>query len=186
MAAVWLFWYQVPLALLPFAVYSVFHVATYIRANLLPTLQPSASASKTGPTSPSSKTTSSAQTSSGLADTLGRFVKTYYDTSMSLVAMLEIALWFRVSLGALSFARGSWILLVIYTAFFRSRYSQSSFVQGAFHNFAARIDALVASQSTPPVVKQAWGTVKNLVRQATEATDLRRYAGAQGAPKKAQ
>ncbi|MCJ1313920.1 hypothetical protein MMC25_007600 [Agyrium rufum] len=175
MALVWLFFYQVPLALLPFAVYSVFHVATYTRANLIPTItppQPGASASATGgkPVAPKA---------SPLADTIGRFVKKYYDTSMLLVASLEIGLWFRVLLSGLSFARGSWILLIAYSAFVRARYSQSSFVQGVVRKVGDSGDAVVANQSVPPVARQAWFTVKGLTKQLGDVTDLSRYMGKQ-------
>jgi hypothetical protein len=179
MALVWLYSRQVPLALLPFSVYSIFHVATYTRANLIPTFSPPSAAASAGGASPGK----AASKSSPTADSIGKFVKQYYDASMSLVAALEIALWFRVFMSALTFTKGSWVLLIIYTVFFRSRYSQSSFVQGAFHNFAARIDALVANQQTPPQIRQVWNTIKGLVWQATEATDLRKYTGAQAQKK---
>ena len=175
MALVWLFSRQIPLALLPFAVYSVFHVATYTRANLIPTIQPP-QASATSGTSPGGRP---ATKSSPLADTIGRFVKQYYDASMTLVAGLEILLWFRILSSAILFTRGSWILLAIYTAFFRARYSQSSFVQGAIGQGTANVDALVANQSTPPAARQAWNTFKGLVKQAADATDLNRYTGGQ-------
>ena len=182
MALVWLFSRQIPLALLPFAVYSVFHVATYTRANLIPTISPPPASAAPGasPGRPATK-------SSPMGDTIGRFVKEYYDASMTLVAALEILLWFRLLAPAIAFSKGSWILLLIYTVFFRARYSQSSFVQGAFSHGRARIDALVANQGTPPAVRQAWNTIKNLTRQATDATDIGRYVGAsQQVPKKAQ
>jgi len=179
MALIWLYSRQIPLAMLPFAVYSVFHVATYTRTNLLPTLQPSAQA-QAGSSPAAAKT---AQSGNATAEFLGRFVKTYYDTSMTLVAYLEIGLWFRVLLSAFTFSKGAAFLLIVYTAFFRSRYSQSTFVQNAFHDFAARVDALVANQSTPPQARQAWQTVKGLVRQAADATDPKRFAGAQPAKK---
>jgi hypothetical protein len=79
MALVWLFSRQMPLALLPFTVYSIFHVATYTRGILLPTLQPP-------PVVPAGQKPAS----SGLSETIGRFVKEYYDASMSLVAALEL------------------------------------------------------------------------------------------------
>src|SRR6186713_1617475 len=158
MALVWLYSRQVPLALLPFAVYSIFHVATYTRANLIPTIQPAPA-----PPAGAAAGAKPAKSNSALAETIGKFVKTYYDASMTLVAGLEIALWFRVFFSAITFTKGSWVLLLIYTVFFRSRYSQSSFVQGAFHGAAARVDALVANQSTPPAARQAWTTVKGLV-----------------------
>ena len=183
MALVWLFSRQVPLALLPFMVYSVFHVATYTRTNLIPTIQPPAPSSTT---SPGGKT-SPAKTSSALADAIGKFVKEYYDASMTLVASLEIFLWFRILGSAIIFTKGSWILLVIYTLFFRARYSQSSFVQGAISQGSQKIDALLTNQSTPPQARQAWDTVKGLARQAADATDVNRYVqGGQQVPKKAQ
>jgi len=189
MALVWLYSYQVPLALLPYAVYSVFHVATYTRGSLIPTITPTAGQSAAaGAQSPGKTAAKPTTSSSPLADNIGRFVKQYYDASMTLVAGLEIALWGRLLLSAITFARGTWVLLLIYTVFFRSRYSQSAFVQGAFHGTAARVDALVANQSTPPQARQAWQGLKSVVRQATDATDLRKYTGASTpvAPKKAQ
>lgn len=174
MALVWLFSRQIPLALLPFVVYSVFHVATYTRTNLIPTIQPPQN-TPTG-VSPGGRP---ATKSSPLADTIGKFVKEYYDASMMLVASLEIFLWFRVLFSAIIFTKGSWILLVIYTVFIRARYSQSSFVQAAVAQGSARIDAIVAGQGTPPAARQGWETVKGLARQATSTTDVNRYFGGQ-------
>ena len=176
MALVWLFSRQVPLALLPFMVYSIFHVATYTRTNLIPTVQPAPA----GAASPGGRPPQNA-----LADTIGRFVKEYYDTSMMLVASLELFLWFRILFMAIIFTKGSWILLVVYTVFFRARYSQSTFVQGAILEGSRRVDALMAQQSVPPPVRQAWETFKGLVVKAGDATDINRYV--QGQPvKKAQ
>lgn len=171
MALVWLFSRQLPLALLPFTIYSIFHVATYTRTNLIPTIQPPPSASATG-ASPSSRPAPKA--ASPLADQIGHFVKGNYDTSMMLVASLEICLWFRVLVSAIIFTKGSWILLAIYTVFVRARYSQSSFVQNAILQGSARVDALVAGQGTPPAARQGWETVKHLARRATDATDITR------------
>jgi len=174
MALVWLFAKQIPLALLPFMVYSVFHVATYTRTNILPTISPTPQSAASA--SPGGRPTTKA---SPMAETIGRFVKEYYDASMMLVASLELFLWFRVLGSALLFQKGSWILLVVYTVFVRARYSQSSFVQGAVGQMTARGDALVANQSTPPAVKQGWGTVKGVGRQVHDATDINRYVGGQ-------
>ena len=100
---------------------------------------------------------------------------------MTLVAALEISLWFRVLLSAFTFNRKSWVLLVIYSAFLRARFTQSQFVQGAFQQFVAQVDGQVQNQNTPPAVRQGWETVKGISRQAVEATDLRKYlGGAQG------
>ena len=164
MALVWLFTPQYPLALLPYAVYSVFHVATYTRGSLIPTIQP-AKMSADGRT----------KINHPIADRIGAFVKEYYDGSMAVVSGLEIALWIRVVLAAIVFQRRSWILLGIYTVFLRARFSQSSHIQNSFDQLGARVDSLVGAQGTPPVARQIWGTVKGGARQFRDATDLNRY-----------
>ncbi|KAM5461009.1 Transmembrane nucleoporin [Microsporum ferrugineum] len=170
MALVWLCSRQLLFALLPFAIYSFFHVATYTRTYLIPTFQPSPDA---GPASPSGRP--AAGKSSPLADKIGRFVKTYYDTSMAMVAALELSLLIRLIFTALTFSSGSWLLLVIYFWFFRSRYTQSSFVQAVVVHSTARIDATLSHQSTPPAVRQGWEVVKNAVRKLYNVTDLKPY-----------
>jgi hypothetical protein len=175
MALIWLFSRQIPLAILPFSIYSIFHVATYTRTNLIPTLQPSAPAAAGA--SPSAKPQPSPN---AIAMKIGSFVKEYYDTSMGLVALLEVALWFRLLVTAITLAKGSWILLAIYSVFLRARYAQSSFVQNSVRQLSARIDAYVANQSTPPAVRQGWGTAKSVIAQAADATDINRYMGGSG------
>ncbi|ODA81080.1 hypothetical protein RJ55_04043 [Drechmeria coniospora] len=175
MALVWLLSPQYPLALLPYFVYSVFHVATYTRANILPVLQPPPPAAEGASPRPKS--------SSPLGDKIGAFVKEYYDASMSIVSGLEILLWIRILLSAILFQRRSWILLGLYTAFLRARFSQSSHVQNSITQLSARIDSLVGAQGTPPAARQVWDGVKNGARQFHDATDAAKYAN-QPAPAK--
>jgi hypothetical protein len=178
MALVWLFAPQYPLAMLPFGVYSIFHVATYTRTNLLPTIQPPQQAA----TTPGGKLTTKPNAT---ADNIGRFVKEYYDASMGLVAFLEILLWLRILLSAIVFTPGSWVLLSLYTVFLRARFAQSSFVQDQFKQLEARIDSLVGAQSTPPAARQIWESVKGGSRTFHDATDIARYVNGPAAPKKA-
>ena len=168
MALVWLFSRQIPLALLPFTVYSIFHVETYTRGIILPTIQPQ-------PAAPAGQKPAT----SGLSDTIGRFVKDYYDASMSLVAGLEIALWFRILGSAILFQKGSWILIVFYTVFLRSRISQSTFVQGMIRQVTARGDGFASRQDIPPAARNGWETFKGVAKQAHDATDINRYIGGQ-------
>lgn len=174
---VWLISRQIPLALLPFSVYSIFHVATYTRTNLIPTFQPPKAA-------PAAQSPGAPKQQSGLAAMIGKFVKEYYDSSMMLVAALEIALWGRLFLSALTFSKGAWALLGLYTVFLRARFHQSTFVQGAFSQFSARIDQQLNQQNVPPAAKQAWQTIKNVSRQGVEMTDVRRYIGGQASAQK--
>jgi len=161
MAITWLFFNQTPLALLPFAVYSIFHVATYTRGMLLPTIQNASNVPAGQKPSPTA-----------LSDSIGRFVKEYYDASMSVVAGLELALWFRLFGSAIFFQKGSWILLTIYSLFLRARLAQSSFVQGMVRQFAARGDALANRQDVPPAARSAWETAKGAAAKAHASTDV--------------
>ncbi len=183
MALVWLFSPQVPLAMLPFGVYSIFHVATYTRTNLIPTIQPPQPIAGAASASPSGKP---AYKNNAIADSIGKFVKEYYDLSMGLVAILEIVLWFRLLFSAILFVKGSWILIVIYTAFLRARYAQSSFVQGQVKNLTARVDALVGNQGTPPAARTVWDGVKGGAKQFHDMTDIGRYANGPQAPQAAK
>ncbi|KAJ5240744.1 uncharacterized protein N7469_002335 [Penicillium citrinum] len=184
MALVWLYSRQLILALLPFSVYSIFHVATYSRMYLIPTVYPAPqSAGSASPSSPNSKP---AAKGNPLSETIGRFIKQYYDASMGVVATLEIALLLRLILSALTFSKGSWVLLIVYLSFFRARYAQSSFVQQAVRQLTARADASISHQSTPPQVRQGWESFKGVVRQGYEVTDISRYISGSTAAKKPQ
>ncbi|KAJ4265092.1 Transmembrane nucleoporin [Fusarium torreyae] len=171
MALVWLFSPQYPLALIPYTIYSVFHVATYTRANLIPAVL----APKPAPEADGASPNRRASVNSPLADQIGAFVKEYYDASMAIVSSLEIALWIRILLSAILFQRRSWILIVLYTAFLRARFSQSSHVQNSFSQFSARIDSLVGAQGTPPAARQVWQTIKDASKQFHDATDVGKY-----------
>jgi hypothetical protein len=185
MALVWVFSKQTPLALLPFVVYSVFHVATYIRSNILPAIQsgPVAPAGPSGSTPPAR-----AKATGPVADAIGNFIKEWYDTSMAVVAILELGLWFRLLGSAIIFQKGSWILLGVYSVFLRARFAQSSFVQNAIANLSARGDAAFANKSADPRARSAWEQAKGAAKAAHDATDLGKYTKGTGAagPKKAQ
>ncbi|KAG7410573.1 Nucleoporin POM33 [Fusarium oxysporum f. sp. rapae] len=112
---------------------------------------------------------------SPLANQIGAFVKEYYDASMAIVSSLEIALWGRILLSAILFQRRSWILIVLYTAFLRARYSQSVHVQNSFTQLGARVDSLVSAQGTPPAARQVWQGVKEAGKQFHDATDVSKY-----------
>jgi hypothetical protein len=183
MALVWLFMPQYPLALLPYGIYSIFHVATYVRTTLIPTVIPP---QQIPPPAGASPTAKPQYTQHPASEAIGTFVKQYYDASMSVVSSLEILLWIRLLLAAVFFQRRSWILLAVYTAFLRARFAQSSHVQNSFTQLEARIDNLIGAQGTPPVARQVWDGVKSAARQFHGATNVNKYANGAAAPKKTQ
>jgi hypothetical protein len=173
MAIVWLFSPQYPIAVLPYAIYSVFHTLVYTRQNLIPTMQPPkpvAAGEKAPP--------------HAVAEMIGNFVKKYYEASMSVVSSLELLLWIRLLFAAVLFARRSWILFGIYTIFLRTRFAQSAHVQHSFATLESRIDGLVASESVPPAGRQVWDGIKGSARQFHAATDVNQYLSGAAAPKK--
>lgn len=181
LALVWLVMPQYPLALLPYGIYSVFHVATYVRANLIPTFSPP---QKLSPPANAPTNAKPQYVQHPASDAIGSFVKQYYDSSMSIVSSLEIILWIRLLMGAVLFQRRSWILLAVYTAFLRARFAQSSHVQNSFAQLEARIDNLIGTQGTPPMARQVWDGVKGTARQFHSATDVNKYVSGAAAPKK--
>ncbi|KAI0889166.1 uncharacterized protein GGS22DRAFT_153322 [Annulohypoxylon maeteangense] len=177
LASVWLISPQYSLAMLPYGIYSVFHVATYTRNNVIPTVQPNKAPAGASPGTKS-------QSANPLAEAIGNFVKQYYDASMSIVSSLEILIWFRLFLSAIFFQRRSWILIAIYTIFLRTRFAQSSHVQDSFRALELRLDSLVGAQSTPPAARSLWEGVKTATRQFHDATDIGKYTNGSAVPKK--
>jgi len=173
MALVWLVSPQYPLAVMPYCIYSVFHTLVYSRQNLIPAIHP-----------PKSTTTGEKPAAHPIAETIGNFVKRYYENSMSIVSSLELLLWIRLLIAAILFQRRSWILFTVYTVFLRARFSQSGHVQSSFALFERRVDSLVANPSVPPAGRQVWDGIKGASRQFYAITDMNQYMGGTAAPKK--
>ena len=166
-------------SMLPYAVYSVFHVASYTRSSLIPTISPKVTLDPAG-----SPNTKPVLATNPLSDRIGWFVKEYYDSAMSVVAGLEIAIWIRLLLSAIFFQRRSWILIAIFTAFLRTRFSQSTHLQNSFSQLDARVNTMLGSQNIPPAARQGWDTVKLAARRFHDATDAHKYMGSPAGLKK--
>ncbi|PHH51268.1 Nucleoporin POM33 [Ceratocystis fimbriata CBS 114723] len=182
MSVVWFLMPHFTLALLPYFVYSVFHVATYLRTNILPTIYPPTITTSSDST-PGSKVQHNPAAERYIS-MLRSFVNSHYDASMALVARFEIALWVELAFYALFFRRWSWVLITVYTAFVRVRYSQSMHLQTLFTSLSTQIDSKMAYQGTPPGVRQGWETAKSVTKQFYAATDINKYIGGAPAPKK--
>ncbi|KAI1430928.1 hypothetical protein GGR50DRAFT_134687 [Xylaria sp. CBS 124048] len=173
LALVWLINPPYYFALLPYGIFSIFHVATYLRGNLIPTVQP-----------PKTAVAGGKPQSNPLSDAIGTFVKRYYNVSMSVVATIEILIMLRLVLSALMFQSRSWVLLAVFATFLRARYAESSHVQNSFRELEIRVDAAVSSQGIPPAVRSAWETIKGLARQFYAATERNKFANGSEIPKK--
>lgn len=155
LAAYWTFTKPVALALLPFATFSFFHVATFTRTTIIP---------KVFPTQP---TPGQAQPSSHpYSKKIHAWVKANYDPAMILVAWTELAIFVRILLGVvLLFTRWrvSILTLLIYGQFLRVRYFHSNFTRTVFAKADAELTARLNQQGIPPAVPATWAKVRSLI-----------------------
>ncbi|EEB06418.1 eukaryotic protein [Schizosaccharomyces japonicus yFS275] len=167
LASSWLRGPAITLALLPYAIYGSFHVATYTRQTLLPTLVPQM-LDGSHPNSPAAR----------LSALLHAYVRQKFQFAMELVAAIETLLLLRLIFGAL-ILRVSFLQLLSYVMFLRLRYINSAYTRTSLHNFTSRVDTLVANPKTPAFLKSVWTTIKSLVSKFVNAT------GTQAAPRPA-
>lgn len=150
------FWWTskpVTIALLPYAIFSLFHALTFARTTLMPQfLPPGPPATAGGPPTPPP-----------LAKKLQVWVKANYDRAMSVVAFTEVLIFVRVFLGAITF-QNSLLTPVLFAHFLRQRYYQSAFTRHAVGIVDHQISGLVMRPGVPPVANQVWGKARGLVQ----------------------
>jgi len=147
-------WYSKPitLALVPYAIFSLFHALTFARTTVMPQLLPSGPpATAGGPPAPHP-----------LAKKLQVWVKTNYDSAMRAVAFTELLIMLRVTFGAILF-RNPFLMPIVYAHFLRQRYYQSKFTQGAVGLVNAQVEGYVYKPGAPPVLAAIWVKVKYLI-----------------------
>ncbi|OCH96580.1 hypothetical protein OBBRIDRAFT_787144 [Obba rivulosa] len=146
-------WYSKPitLALLPYAIFSLFHALTFTRTTLMPQFLPQGPpATPGGPAIPHP-----------LQKKLQAWVKTNYDSAMRAVAFIELLIMLRVTVGAILF-RNPFLMPILYAHFLRQRYYQSKFTQGAIGLVTSQIEGYVRKPGTPPVAAAIWDKVRYL------------------------
>ncbi|THH11796.1 hypothetical protein EW145_g425 [Phellinidium pouzarii] len=150
-----LFWWMskpVPVSLIPFATFSLFHVLTFLRTYVLPHFFP--------PT-PSVTAGQPAAQHPFLKKVHG-WVKANYDPAMKLVAYAELLILVRVVLGAVTF-QNSLLSPIIYAHFLRLRFYQFQFTQRAVAHVTSLIDGFVRKQGNPPILVSIWEKAQLLV-----------------------
>ncbi|KAM6497929.1 Uncharacterized protein family UPF0121 [Amanita muscaria] len=149
------FWWSskpVTLALLPYAIFSLFHWLTFTRTTLLPQILPS------GPP----VNGSGAPQPHPIAKKLQSWVKDNYDGAMRIAAYVELLILLRVVLGLL-FLQNSFMAPIIYAHFLRQRYYNSAFTREAVANTTYHIEVYLGKPGTPPVLLKVWDGGKRLV-----------------------
>ncbi|KAF8319427.1 hypothetical protein DL93DRAFT_2075106 [Clavulina sp. PMI_390] len=153
MALIWWFSKPVPLALVPYTIFSLFHALTFTRTTILPLIF------KPAPAAPRANGQAAPPAQSGLAKTIGVWVKSNYDTAMVVVARLELLILLRTTLGVITF-QNSLIIPIVYAHFLRARYFYSSFTRDAVDTVTKLVDGYAAKAGTHPMVGNVWAKVK--------------------------
>jgi len=149
-----LFWWTskpITIALLPYAIFSLFHALTFTRTTLMPQFLPP------GPPA----TAGGAPQPHPIAKKLQVWVKANYDTAMKVVAYTELVIFVRVALGAITF-QNAILSPLIYAHFLRQRYYQSAFTRAAFAVTVDKIDQYVRKPGNPPMLVQVWDKIQLL------------------------
>lgn len=132
-------------ALMPYGIFSLFHTVSYLSTNVIPTFKPE---------------------QTGINAYLQSFCKNYYERAMQLVAFIEVNLTtplFIISVFSFSFT--AFVNLVVWVSFLRYRYLTSAYTRQYVTRISLEGDRLVANQNVPPVVRNTWGSMKNVLSQ---------------------
>ncbi|KAI0359170.1 hypothetical protein OH77DRAFT_1587419 [Trametes cingulata] len=170
MAMYWWMSRPVTLALVPYAIFSLFHALTFTRTTLLPQFLPPGPPPQPG----------AAPTPHPLAKKLQVWVKANYDNAMRAVAFAELVTLGRVIFGAFML-RNALVTPLIYAHFLRQRWFQSKFTRDAVASVHARILAFVTSPGKPPVLAQVYNQVSDVTRRWVGSLPAPTAAGAAGA-----
>jgi len=158
-----LYWFctkPIALVLVPYATFSLFHVLTFVRTNILPKWLP-ASAPTPGQ--------SERNAQSPVAKSLHAWVKANYDPAMRCVAWTELLILARVVVGSVIGLlpyigrlplRNSLLTPLIFAHFLRLRYFHSSFTRQVIHASDVSISKYINAPDTNPAVKKAVETGK--------------------------
>lgn len=86
-----------------------------------------------------------------------------YDSAMKAVAFMELVILLRVLVGAITF-QNSLLSPILYVHFLRQRWYQSQFTRDAVAYSTGRIEATIAGQQNPTLMR-IWGQGKSLVQR---------------------
>ena len=92
------------------------------------------------------------------------FFSANYDTAMKFVAIVELIIFVRVLLGALTF-QNSLLSPIIYAHFLRQRYYQSTFSRDAIVKVSTQVEQFVRRPGNPPIVVTVWEKGQMLVQR---------------------
>ncbi|KAI9247769.1 hypothetical protein EDC94DRAFT_625616 [Helicostylum pulchrum] len=134
---------RIAITLLPFYIYSVFHVMEYTEKHLIPTFAP---------------------TQTKIQQSINNLMNTYHSKAMEYAAKIEICgVMTRLVLGLFVF-KSTILSILIYAQFLRMRYYMSTDSREFLTELGSKVDRFLtpptAHPNVPPAVLKAYATVK--------------------------
>ncbi|TIA88508.1 hypothetical protein E3P99_02534 [Wallemia hederae] len=151
----------IPLTLIPYATFSLFHILSFVKNTVVPLIFPPPPQSNATSTDGSTPPSSSGAGPS-IQKSIGSFVKANYARAMKLVSYSEMVVFVRLFLGALIF-NNALSMPMFYALFLRSRYVFSPYTRNAFAHVGSRIDGLLAPYPQP---YRIWMQAKGFLARA--------------------
>lgn len=132
------------LTLVPFALFSLFHVLVYANTYLLPI---------------------AGLEKSSISHQISEFVTHNNTKSIQLASVVEIYAYVFLFLRLLTFRKRSLVPFIIYTIFIKARYESLIFTRNYFKSLELQVEDLINKHAAHiPAVKQGWVSFKNVVR----------------------
>lgn len=175
-AMYWCWIQPIALTLIPYVTFSLFHLLTFTRTTILPSMIPANQAAD------GTSTPAGGNWSKGIQS----WVKENYDRAMRFVSYAEVVIFVRVLIGALLF-RNSLIAPLLYAHFLRLRFYMSSFTRAAFQHVRGELDQLTQHESCPPAVRKGYLMLMDLVtRYASTVLSINKGQPASSVPSSAR
>ncbi|KAH7340990.1 hypothetical protein B0J17DRAFT_653631 [Rhizoctonia solani] len=150
LALYWLVTKPISLSLVPYAIFSTFHVLTFVRTTVLPKLAP--------PKPPAREGDRQAK-DTPLQKQLHQIVKAQYDPAMNVCAWAELVILIRTIVGVFFFWNG-FIAPIAFAHFLRLRYYYSMFSRNAIKAADGHIQTYV---NGTPAAKAGYDKVKEVI-----------------------
>lgn len=140
LAVMWFFTTPIFLALIPYFIYSIFHVVTYFSEYVLPAI--------------------TARPARPNEDKLAQLARRYQDLGSQTVAKVEVyGILLRLLFGVLFFSKLAFIQLPIFAIFLRYKYFNTAYTRSSLRELSGHIDTLVSP--LPPVVRDLWIKIRD-------------------------
>ncbi|SCV04066.1 LAMI_0H13146g1_1 [Lachancea mirantina] len=145
LAVMWLLTPRLTITLVPYVVFSLFHVLTYVKSVVLPQLSEQGQPSR-------------------LKGPIDNFVRENNGKSMLWVSFAELVCLLLVLVRALLCYRSSWLVLLVFSAFIKIRYETSPHMRSCVKKWEVHVDGLVSHPQVPARVKGFYVRMKNQIR----------------------